>query len=186
MTYEETEAFLAVLVSAYPRATVGEGTVAVYARMLRDITAAEAEAALDGLLSSCVFLPTIAEIRAAVLSRRHPLASGEEAWAEVMAAIRDVGIYREPQWSSPAVAAAVRAFGWEVLCQTELDDLNTTRAQFFRVFASLRDRWQRDENLASLNPPSPEHRSPAVTASPWDVAGFRRVADIVPIRRGES
>lgn len=46
------------------------------------------------------------------------------AWEEVQRQIRKVGYDpdRDPEWSHPAIAAAVKAVGWRVLCMSREDD----------------------------------------------------------------
>jgi hypothetical protein len=55
--------------AAYPRETADPATAALYARKLADFETAEVLAAIDTLIETSRFLPTIAEIRAEI--RRH-------------------------------------------------------------------------------------------------------------------
>jgi hypothetical protein len=64
--------------------------------------------------------------------------SAEEAWAQVAAAIRSHGSYRQPKFANPALARAVAALDWGELCGNA--NVEATRAHFFRLFASFQER----------------------------------------------
>lgn len=179
MTEAETAELMAVLMAAYPNQSIGEPTLKVYAMMLRDLDYLEVMDASQHLLSECRFFPTIAEIRQTVAERRCTLPEPAEAWGEVMRAIRDVGFYGRPHWSSDAVRRAVAAIGWENICQCERDDLNTLRAQFERIFAAYRKRTIQGENLSGLGL-GEGSESPRL---PTGTEGMKRVGDIVPFKR---
>lgn len=76
---------VAGLAAAYPRQAIQRETVSVYVRALRDLPVQHVEAAVLTLITESVFFPTVAEIRAAVLDRTHPLPEPEEAWEQVVA-----------------------------------------------------------------------------------------------------
>ena len=64
MTFEQTQALIAVLSSAYPRATIPEATVHAYHRHLEDLPYQLAQAAVTATIDTCTYFPTIAEFRA--------------------------------------------------------------------------------------------------------------------------
>lgn len=72
----------------------------------------------------------------------------DEAWAEVMEAIHNVGRYGSPKWSHPALTQTMRAIGWLEVCNCT--DLGVMRGQFFRFYANAQGRAQRDRT-----PPPP-------------------------------
>lgn len=112
---------------------------AVYAEMLSDLDPGDvAEAVRVCCQTGGRFLPTISELRSVVAESRCSLPDADVAWGEVLRAIRRVGRYRIPSWSSQAVADAVEAIGWQALCDTANQDV--TRAHFARAYTSTRRR----------------------------------------------
>lgn len=178
MTKAETIKLLAVLRAAYPNQTITEETVDVYCGMLADLDAEAATQGVKALLAESRFFPTISEIRAAALRDNHAIASGLVAWGEVMAAVKRVGSYATPEWSSETVAKAVRAIGWESICRCEMEQLNTLRSQFIRTFDAYHGHATRERNIGSLTGESTPERLPTGTDG-----GMQRLANVVPIRR---
>lgn len=179
MTKAETIKLLAILRAAYPNQTITEETVDVYCGMLADLDAEDATKGVKALLAESRFFPTIAEIRTAALRNDAAADTGELAWGEVMAAVKRCGIYGLPEWSSETVQRAVRAIGWEQICQCQMSDLNTLRAQFIRMFSAYHGHAERARNIGSLRGETPP------PAFPTDADGMRKLGDIVPIRRAQ-
>lgn len=143
---------LGELALAFPRQEMRPETLALYARHLADLPPAAVCAAIDRAIATCVFPPTIAEIKAAV----GELALGDDAlpetvWAEVQREIRRVGHNRPPrfqngrflppetpQFADPLVAEAVAATGWAYLCTGEPESV--VKAQFERTLRTIRQR----------------------------------------------
>lgn len=187
MTHDETRTFMAILMSAYPKTEIGDGTIAVYARMLRDVPATEADEALEDILSQCKFFPTIAEIRQTVSERRLGLAADAAAWGEVMAQVRESGIYREPSWSSAVIAQAVHAVGWRNVCLCEESQLNTLRAQFERMYRAYRERAIQDDNLAPLDiAREPRPLRDWTNDDHWRERGMKPIGQIEPFAKDVS
>lgn len=149
MNRTETAEMIAVMAEAYRstwRKSESRGEVEkqvnIWMRYTEDIGYQEGMAALDRLISERVsaFAPTIGEIRRSVMQARNPalLISGEDAWTEAWQAVKDVGHHSTPEWSHPALAMAVEAFGWKELCLTELANLGTVRSQFMRIYEAKR------------------------------------------------
>ena len=150
MTKQETIKAMAILSAGYPNQVIREETIEIYARMLRDFDFETVNAAIQDIIAQSRFFPSIAEIRQTVIERRLDFAPAEAAWGEVMSEVRRVGSYHQPIWSSEPVAAAVQAIGWRNICMCELDQLNTLRAQFERMYRTYRERAIQDGNLGSL------------------------------------
>lgn len=70
----------------------------------------------------------------------------DEAWGEVRRAFSSHGYTRVPDWSHPAVAAAVRSMGgWRHLCETcTITSEVADRAHFQRFYAAAAEREQPD------------------------------------------
>lgn len=154
MTESETMALVALLFQAYagaPGAT--EERADIYRQLLSDLDAETAVLAVQGLIRTSKWLPTIAEIRAAATARDlGPQRSAAEAWGDVTHAIRYVGAYGAPIFQDPAVAAAVRALGWESLCIGDSSAMSD-RARFCEIYDSVtqrtRDAHQRGEQAGT-------------------------------------
>lgn len=137
MTDTEVARIVAVLLAAFPQSKATPTTSSAYERMLADLDYVVANAAVERLLATAKFLPTIAEIREACLT----LSNGEkrpggDAWGEVLSAIRKYGYVRVPgqdfEFSDPVVAKCIRALGWTELCSSE--NVHADRARFIELY----------------------------------------------------
>ncbi|MBQ69590.1 hypothetical protein CL689_05985 [Candidatus Saccharibacteria bacterium] len=61
------------------------------------------------------------------------------AWAEVLKAIRLVGPYQSVEFSSPAIAGAVRRIGWSKICSLPDYDLEKLQADFHVYLLASKD-----------------------------------------------
>ena len=137
MNKGEAMKLLATLRAAWPRQEVGQDTAAVYAAMLADLPLEEAKAAVQLLVQTSRFFPTIAEIREKVAEARcGDLTAPELAWGEVQEAIGRVGSYHRPLFANPAIQRAVDAIGWRAICLDE--NLSATRARFLDAYKAAR------------------------------------------------
>lgn len=148
MTEAEVRKLVAVLLGAFPASRTTPETAMVYERMLKDLDYPAANAAVERLLATCKFMPTVAEIRETALT----LSSGEqmpggEAWGSVLAAIGGAGVYRVPgkdfQFRDPVTAQCVRALGWEELCNSE--NSSADRARFIELYDKLASQHRRKQ-----------------------------------------
>lgn len=58
----------------------------------------------------------------------------EEAWGEIDEAMRATPWDKSPKWSTPQIAAAVNAYGWQSLQTALAADMPTIRAQIRRFY----------------------------------------------------
>lgn len=145
MKRSEAAKIVATLCGAYPGSASSEATSHVYEQFLLDLDARTAEMAVGRLICTSRFLPTIAEIRAAANDvERGPMRTGEEAWGDVVEAIRRVGSYRQPQFKDPLVAYAVERLGWRNLCLEGSNDASD-RARFCEIYTRAAERQRLDE-----------------------------------------
>jgi hypothetical protein len=136
VTKIEVQKLVAVLLAAFPSARITEGTSAVYESMLADLDHRLANAAVQSLIATARFMPTIAEIRDAVVElQRGPRRAGGDAWGDVLRAVSTVGRYRFPSFDDGAVAAAVDALGWQNICDSE--NQVADRARFIELYDKL-------------------------------------------------
>ena len=133
MTRVEVAKLVAVLIAAFPYAKITPSTSSAYEDMLADLDYARTNAAVKRILASAKFLPTIAEIREAVLEAdRGPRRPGGDAWGEVLAAVHKFGVHRTPAFRDPLVAHCVRQLGWEEICNSE--NQAADRARFVELY----------------------------------------------------
>lgn len=120
----------------------------VYHEILDDVDDALIMAATKQWLSTAhPFHPSPGELRDMALSLvTRGESSADEAWTEVIDAMRRIGSYGVPTWSNERIAQTVRAFGWRELCATETDQLSIIRAQFMRIYEAQTKR-ERDEQI---------------------------------------
>lgn len=140
MTSTEAKKLVVVLIASYPSTKATIDTVSVYERMLADLDYAAANAAVERLLATARFMPTIAEIRDAALTiERGEVRPGGDAWGEVLKAMGRYGYVRQPgvdfQFSDDVIGECVKALNWRELCESE--NLQADRARFIELYDKL-------------------------------------------------
>jgi hypothetical protein len=152
VTDAETAKLVAILLAAYPHARVHPQTSAAYERMLRDLSSPVAAAAVQRLIATSKYLPTIAEIREVAASLTvGEVAAGGEAWGQVLRAIRRYGAYRQPGEDfalDPLALRCVRALGWTDLCTSE--NAVADRARFIELYDRLAATERREQVAGHL------------------------------------
>lgn len=130
-----------------------------YVMMLSDIPPQILEVAVKKLIMTNKFLPSIAEIRETAYGIKGTISGTavpdeSEVWGEVVKAIQSVGYYGKPKFSHEAIAAAVNNIGWQDICMTTNDGMNTLRAQFRRAYqlAAQRQKDNRDNAVLGISP----------------------------------
>jgi hypothetical protein len=130
-----------------------------YVMMLSDIPPQILEVAVKKLIMTNKFLPSIAEIRETAYGIKGTISGTaapdeSEAWGEVVKAIQSVGYYRKPKFSHEAITTAVNNIGWQDICTTPNDGMNTLRSQFRRAYqlAAQRQKDNRDNAVLGISP----------------------------------
>ena len=120
--------------------------------ILDDIPPDLALAAVRSLATSGrEFAPPVGVIRQKALQLVSAATGGvapdvDEAWAEVRLAASSRGYMAgQPEWSHPAVGAAVRSIGWKDLCHSTNHD--ALRAHFFKVYGTAQARVEAERDL---------------------------------------
>jgi len=130
---------LATLFAAYDKAG-NDKQLAAYSMALKDIPEELLMRACHKVMLEKVFLPAIAEIVQACRSLMGSVDDAKrertwaEAWKEILGQVRKCGIYDKPVWSTPEIAAAVKAYGYTDLCGLNRDELQTASAQCRRFY----------------------------------------------------
>ena len=140
-------------------ASLDDNRLRLYVEMLSDIPPSILEAAVKKLIMTNKFLPSIAEIREVAYGIKGIISGTaapdeSEAWGEVIKAIRSVGYYGKPKFSHEAITTAVNNIGWQDICMTTNDGMNTLRAQFRRAYqlAAQRQKDNRDNAVLGISP----------------------------------
>lgn len=197
-TIEQVTALLGVIAAAHPdRFEITDERIDVYADLLADLDITDLKAATRQHLATSPHPPTIADLRRLCAQVSAPaLPDWGEAWRELLDQIGRVGSYGAPSWSHPAIAEAVRQFGpWREVCQMEIGQTATHRAQFRDVYNAVVSHAQRNAALlpsvralaiergalpAPLEPrpalaalPAPTPEMPPQSPAPISYADFR-------------
>lgn len=157
MTELEVRDVLKLLAAAYPtqRQRMSNddvrGMAAIYTAGLLDLDAARVRAAVDRLVKSSRFIPTIAELREAAVDVAHGArAPGGEAWGRCLGLIRRYGSHRWPgidfEVADPALLATIRALGWAELCGS--DNAAADRARFIELYDQLAKSERKEAAIA--------------------------------------
>ena len=140
-------------------ASLDDARLRLYVEMLSDIPPSILETAVKKLIMTNKFLPSIAEIREVAYGIKGIISGTaapdeSEAWGEVAKAIRSVGYYGKPKFSHEAITTAVNNIGWQDICMTTNDGMNTLRAQFRRAYqlAAQRQNDNRDNAVLGISP----------------------------------
>lgn len=149
----EIDAALAALAVVYPHHFKQYGRDAVgmarklYHTVLADIDSRLLDAAvLQWLSTDHAFHPSPGQLRdlaLALVTSDEP--NAEDAWAEVRAAMRNVGYYRVPAWSNARIARVMASFDWRDLCLTDMDKLSYVRDQFIKTYNAYLQRERADD-----------------------------------------
>lgn len=141
------------------KGNLDDARMRLYVEMLSDIPPQILEAAVKKLIMTNKFLPSIAEIRETAYGIKGTISGTaapdeSEAWGEVVKAIQAVGYYGKPKFSHEAITTAVNNIGWQDICMTTYDGMNTLRSQFRRAYqlAAQRQKDNRDNAVLGISP----------------------------------
>lgn len=141
------------------KGNLDDARMRLYVEMLSDIPPQILEAAVKKLIMTNKFLPSIAEIRETAYGIKGTISGTaapdeSEVWGEVVKAIWSVGYYGKPKFSHEAITVAVNNIGWQDICMTTNDGMNTLRAQFRRAYqlAAQRQKDNRDNAVLGISP----------------------------------
>ena len=160
MTPKEAIKVVGVLCAVYPAARMTEATIEIYESLLQELEFDVARAAVERLVRTSKFLPTVAEIlEAAAENTLGPQRTGVEAWGDVMKAIRRFGYIELPTFDDPIVTECVRVMGWRNLCLNDVPE-SVDRARFSELYADLQKKQRaRDVSEPGRLLPPAEPRS---------------------------
>lgn len=141
MRASEAAKIVAMVAQAYSSPAWSLETQITFAAMLEDLDAPAAEVAAISWIKSRKERPTVADLRSAVreqLERAGILSrdpDGDEAWGEVMDAMRTYGRTKPFESMHKGVTEAVNRIGWINLCNSETIGYERAQfAQFYRAY----------------------------------------------------
>lgn len=141
------------------KGNLDDARMRLYVEMLSDIPPQILEAAVKKLIMTNKFLPSIAEIRETAYGIKGTISGTaapdeSEAWGEVIKAVRSVGYYGKPKFSHEAITVTVNNIGWQDICMTTNEGMNTLRSQFRRAYqlAAQRQKDNRDNAVLGISP----------------------------------
>lgn len=127
---------MAILATAYPKWTITEDVIAVWAEFLSDLPVDAVVSAVAQHVRTAKFPPSIAEIRK--IAKGPAGLSGEEAWHEVIQQVRKHGWCGKPEFSDAKIRKGVQAIGgWRNLCSLNTTEMGVARAHFMRCYESF-------------------------------------------------
>ena len=139
MKASEAAKMVAVLRAAFARDTIGDDTSPVYERYLADLEAKEVWPAVDEIIATRKWFPTVAEIRTLVVQRRISAPSVAKAFSDIARYQHDQAkgeVFKASEYMPPI---AQRAFA---LCGGLHGYRNSTapgvwRSQFRKIYEEL-------------------------------------------------
>lgn len=115
-------------------------------RLLQDLTDNEFMYAVESILKTSKFSPTIAEIREKAWEYSHKEElTGEQAWEIVLRDVREKGWYREPKYENPILERTKNAITWEALCDISSEQLSILRRHFIDIYNEIRSTQKEAE-----------------------------------------
>lgn len=148
-THSELLALMADIVDAYPQTPMSPANIQAYVRHLADLDPEVLRRAVARAISTCRFLPTIAEIRQAAAELVDVAPDAHEAWGMAMAEVQRVGRTGRPSFQHARIHAAVQAIGgWVYLCES--DAYSADRAAFVKAYEAQTRRALHAVTLAGV------------------------------------
>ena len=139
-------AILASVYEKFERVVNDEVLSESWYRMLFDLSNEQFRYAVEMLVKTQKFAPTIADIREKALEYgKENEISSEEAWAIVYRDVRKYGIYNEPHYEDWKLECAKNAIGWQTLCDMTEETKGVVRAHFMRMYDSFKNRQKQAE-----------------------------------------
>jgi len=154
MTKPEAMKIVCVLFGSFPNSRFNEQNFESYAESIQDLDASTCGAAVQRLIRTSKFLPSLAEIREATTAQRvGPCARGEEAYAALLMAKRRHGYdygrvdawrrLKDPLFAEPHIQECLTMFGgWNAFALD--DDEAPSRARFIAMYDELTRRERAD------------------------------------------
>lgn len=153
VTRDELDFCYRMVLAAWPHAKPVPETFTLAERLLMPMDARAVAAAIEQFsLDGREFAPTMGQVakRAQEVIQQvngTVVPDGQQALSEVYDRIGRCGRYQVPEWTHPAIGAAVEAMGgWEATCGD--DNRDAYRAHFLRLYDTMKGRLEREALVA--------------------------------------
>ena len=155
MTDDEFEQIALTIKAAYPNSNIlpDAHSMKVWYRMLGDLEFHIVENAIAEHMSISPFPPSIADIRGKCARRKAEIPDWTEGWERAQKAVRYFGSYRDDEAMESLdeiTREAVRRFGYKSMCQSDMKNIETDRAQFREVYNSVARRHIENTQISPL------------------------------------
>jgi len=145
-TFAAGMALLASVFEKLERITTDKFLSEQWYKMLSDLSNEQFKYAVEVIVKTKKFTPTISEIREKAIEYNHQSdLTPEEAWAIVYQDVRRCGFYNEPHYNDWKLEAAKNAIGWQSLCDMSGNTKSVLRAHFMRIYESFSQRQKQIE-----------------------------------------
>ena len=124
--------------------------MAIYVEMLADIPADVLDKVCKKAVYESKYLPSIAELVQSANNfigemEGQTILPWDEAWKEIEKEMHDTFVYGKPKFSRPEIEKAVKAFGWQELCEVTIKDLPIVRAQLRDMYNGICEQSRRSK-----------------------------------------
>ena len=124
--------------------------IAMYVEMLADIPADVLDRVCKKAIYESKYLPSIAELIQSANNLigemvGQTILPWDEAWREIEKEMHDTFVYGKPQFSRPEIEKAVKAFGWQELCEVTIKELPIVRAQLRDMYNEICEQSRRSK-----------------------------------------
>lgn len=124
--------------------------MAIYVEMLADIPADVLDKVCKKAVYESKYLPSIAELVQSANNFIGEMAGQtilpwDEAWKEIEKEMHDTFVYGKPKFSRPEIEKAVKAFGWQELCEVTIKELPIVRAQLRDMYNGICEQSRRSK-----------------------------------------
>lgn len=158
MTKKELERFFSIMSASWDQRKLAADQVEIWSMFLGDLDGGLAIKALSDLVTTQVFPPSIAEIRARCAALQSPgiAKTGDAAWGEVLAAISEHGyVWKNVRFDDPITDGVVRDLGWQNLCASE--NQVSDRSQFIAAYEKRKVEFKAEIQRSPGALPSANH-----------------------------
>ena len=149
LTKKTFQSGMAMLTTAFSNMRVSNENTVVWYNFFRDLTDEQFMFGVDLVVKTSARTPTVAEIREASLSYQNPQLCADEAWEQVIGAVRSGNLTSDRKFGDDRIDRAVSIYYTDLKDMTA-ENRSIIRAQFMKTYNNLMERERKAE--LSSNP----------------------------------
>lgn len=142
MQNKDLKKILVYLSEAYPIFAVSSAKFLVWQDGIGDINPEIVFKAVQQHIKESKYPPAISEIRELCIKIIDPYQSPDDAWEEIIKAIRDYGIYRPHEAKESLRPLAIKTLdaigGYSSLCALEMKELEKSKERFTKKYITIK------------------------------------------------